>query len=386
MTQNNNFSVLPFYTDIEQQNHRKSYAFGAIYPLFAPANILLPFQIMREHREKEVIGVELQQQNRYNNYYINENGVQPAESGFDVISYSLDLDTHYSIKFEDFGNAKRRYDDAVIALVEDINGNYTALSSSNDPFTGVWVLPQNSVRLYVQIKVTGSENTFVAIAQYLRPIELVNLYDKDGVLIGDITQYMQDAGLQVVEFSPLGYDVIVFPAIMPMQTNMLDGFHYLSISDGVQTWYSDMFTIVHDMTPYLKIEWWDVENFVFDAGQIVYQNPAFKNRLYFCTELGKPEYQFEEEGESRDGYYFPTKQISEKTYKCTVLAPEYLCDVMRFIRMADYVRITDKYGREYDVDTFLITPKWQTQGDLASVEIEFETNTVAKKIGKGYTM
>lgn len=385
MTQNNNFSVLPFYTDIEQQNHRKSYAFGAIYPLFAPANILLPFQIMREHRV-EVIGVELQQQYRYTNYYINENGVQPAESGFDVISYSLDLDTHYSIRFEDFGNAKRRYDDAVIALVEDINGNYTALSSSNDSYTGVWVLPQNSVRLYVQIKVTGTENTFVAIAQYLRPIELVNLYDKDGVLIGDITQDMQDAGLQVVEFSPLGYDVIVFPAIMPMQTNMLYGFHYLSISDGVQTWYSDMFTIVHDMTPYLKIEWWDVENFVFDAGQIVYQNPEFKNRLYFCTELGKPEYQFEEEGESRDGYYFPTKQISEKTYKCTVLAPEYLCDVMRFIRMADYVKITDKYGREYDVDTFLITPKWQTQGDLASVEIEFETNTVAKKIGKGYTM
>lgn len=56
---------------------------------------------------------------------------------------------------------------------------------------------------------------------------------------------------------------------------------------------------------------------------------------------------------------------------------------MRFIRMADYIHITDKYGREYDCDTFLITPKWQTQGDLASVEIEFETATVVKKIGRG---
>ena len=59
---------------------------------------------------------------------------------------------------------------------------------------------------------------------------------------------------------------------------------------------------------------------------------------------------------------------------------------MRFIRMADYIHITDKYGREYDCDTFLITPKWQTQGDLASVEIEFKTNTVVKKIGRGYNI
>ena len=32
----------------------------------------------------------------------------------------------------------------------------------------------------------------------------------------------------------------------------------------------------------------------------------------------------------------------------------------------------------------MITPQWQTQGDLASVEIEFTTSTVVKKIGKGY--
>ena len=270
MTQNNNLSVLPFYTDINQQNHRLSYAFGAIYPLFAPANFLLPFQIMRATR----------------------------------------------------GNA----------------------------------------------------------------ISRVRLYDKNGALVQDITQYMKDVGLQIVRFSNLGYDIIVFPANFPLPTNMFDGVYYLTLSDGVQTWYSEMFTVVQDVKPYLKIEWWDAENFVFDSGQIIYQNPAFKNVLYLNTELGKPEYQFNEEVETRDGYFFPEKQISEKTYKCTTLAPEYLCDVMRFIRMADYVRITDKYGRIYNADSFLITPKWQTQGDLASVEIEFETNTVAKKIGRGLIM
>ena len=42
---NNNYSVLPFYTDIQEQNHRKPYAYGEVYPLYAPINQILPFQI-----------------------------------------------------------------------------------------------------------------------------------------------------------------------------------------------------------------------------------------------------------------------------------------------------------------------------------------------------
>lgn len=268
MIQNNNFSVLPWYTSIDQQNHRKSYAYGTIYPLFTPKRTLLPFQIMRN-------------------------------------------------------------------------------TSSRD-------------------------------------ITEAQLYDKNGVLFADITTALKETGLQIVPFASLGYDVIVYPALLPFAIDTPDGIYYARMTDGVNVWYSEMFTIVGDLSGYLKIEWYDVENFVFDAGQIVYQNPKFHNVLYLCTELGKPEYPFEEEGETRDGYFFPEKQISEKTYRCMALAPEYLCDVMRFIRMSDKVFVTDKYGRQYDCDTFLITPKWQTQGDLASVEIEFETATVAKKIGRGY--
>ena len=268
MTQNNNISVLPWYNSLGEQNHRKSYAYGAIYPLIAPADILLPFQIMRTTRS---------------------------------------------------------------------NG-----------------------------------------------ITSVMLLDKTGATVANITQPMIEAGLQVVRFQTLGYDVILYPATLPMPINMLDGIYYMRLSDGVQTWYSEMFTVVQDVSGYVKVQWWDIENLVFDAGQIVYTNPAYKNTLYLCTELGKPEYEFEEEGQDRDGYFFPEKQISLKKYKCTILAPEYLCDVMRFIRMADYIRVRDKYGNVYNCDTFLITPKWQTQGDLASVEIEFKTDTVVKKIGRGY--
>ena len=54
MVPNNNLSVLPFYTSIEQQNARKWWIFGKVYPLFTPAGFLLPFQLIRDHRTSEI--------------------------------------------------------------------------------------------------------------------------------------------------------------------------------------------------------------------------------------------------------------------------------------------------------------------------------------------
>lgn len=268
MTQNNNFSPLPWYSSIDEQNHRKSYAYGNVYPLFTPKDKLLGFQIIRETSDNEITEAKL--------------------------------------------------------------------------------------------------------------------YTKEGIFVADILSNMNDTGLEIVKFVPNGYDVIIYPGTLPLIINTGMGQFYIVMSDSVNTWYSEVFTVVMDISNYTLIEWYDVEDLEFDAGRIVYKNPTFKNRLYFKNEIGKPEYEFNEEGEDRDGYFFPEKQISEKTYKMVILAPEFLCDIMRFIRMADIVVLRDKYKRVYKCDTFLITPKWETQGDLASVEIEFQTNTVVKKVGKGF--
>ena len=249
MILNNNLSVLPWYTSIEQQNARKWWVYGRIYPLFTPAMFILPFQIMREHR-----------------------------AGTTIDSFKI--------------------------------------------------------------------------------------YTKDGQEYGDFTNEINER-ITFKSFESWGYDVIVYPGLLPLFTVFPNGQYYATLSDGTQTWYSEIFTVVNDIEPYLKIEWWDVEDFVMDAGTIVYTDP------------------FDEEGETRDGYFFPIKQISEKHYRFKFFASEYLLDVMRFIRMADYARIT-YHGQTYKLDTFLITPEWEDNGDVASVEAEFDTATVAKKIGRGY--
>ena len=270
MIPNNNLSVLPWYTSIEQQNARKWWIYNRVYPLFTPAGFILPFQLIVPH----------------------------------VTSPNL-----------------------------------------------------SSFVLY-----NANNNAVVA----------------------NMTTALRNTGLTTKQFASFGYDVVIYPGILPAANSMLNGRYYFIATINSINYYSEIFTVVNDIQPYLKITWWDRDDFVMDAGTIVYSNPAFKNVLYLQADIAKPEYQFEEEGETRDGYFFPTKQISEKRYRFNFLASEYLLDVMRFIRMADYAEI-EYHGQTYSLDTFLITPEWESNGDVAAVEAVFDTATVAKKIGLGFT-
>lgn len=213
-------------------------------------------------------------------------------------------------------------------------------------------------------------------------ISQVLLKNVEGKTIANITAQMKETGLTVKRFSANGYDLIIYPGTLPMAINTPEGLYYAEISDGAQRWYSEVFNIVRTVNDYMSIEWWDEEPLYYSGGHIEYSGETFKNRVYLPTQVGKPEYDFQEEGEKRDGYFFPEKQTSEKIYKFSFVAPEYLCDAMRIIRMSDHVKITSR-GETYSADSFLITPKWQEQGDLAVVEAEFETDTVIKKIGRG---
>ena len=268
MIPNNNLSILPWYSSIEQQNARKWWAYGHIYPLFARGGYLLPFQL-------------------------------------------------------------------IVSQVPNHNVSYIRLHNGNT----------------------------------------------NAVVNSNIRSYM--SGLTFKQFATLGYDVLVFPATTQVLASLADGRYYLSAMIDGLIYYSEIFTVVNDIQSYLKLTWWDIEDFTMDAGTIVYTSPTYKNILYLCTDIGRPDYIFEEEGETRDGYFFPTKQISEKRYRFSFLASEYLLDVMRFVRMADYAEI-EYQGQRYSLDTFLITPEWEGNGDIASVQAEFDTATVAKKISVGY--
>lgn len=275
MVPNNNLSVLPFYTNIQQQNARKWWVNGKVYPLFTPAGFLLPFQIQ-----------------------------MPITEDMQLLAFDL--------------------------------------------------------------------------------------YNRDGELIASLKQGVTEMGITQVKFND--YSVVVFPGKLPVLPQLDNGQYYIHCridtdTQGEYEYFSEIFTVVNDISGYLKLEWWDIEDFVTDAGTIVYKyagNAQFRNVLYLCADIAKPEYVFNEEIIERDGYTFPVKQVSEKQYRFSFFASEYLLDVLRFVRMADYARIT-KDGQTYmNLDTFLITPEWEDNGDVAAVDAEFTTDTVAKKIGRGW--
>lgn len=391
MIPNNNLSVLPFYDSIERQNARKWWMYDKVYPLFVPSGYMLPFQAMRPSRTELAKG-DLMEPTDADTGYLTLDGswYQDTSVGFVTVYDVEGIDTVYlsDIPTRVLGGVNSA--DSVCYVAYDSSDNVLFYKAVNiGTYSGFWTLPKGTTKIKVQTsnsEVEQHNGKVYETTSVPTAIKSFKIYTRCGELVGDFTQAILDAGIAVKPFASLGYDVIVFGGQTPVFTQFANGQYYATISDGTQTWYSEMFTVVNDIEPYLKIEWWDVEDFVMDAGTIVYKyanGTQFRNILYLQTDIAKPEYEFEEESEERDGYAFPIKQISKKTFHFSFLASEYLLDVMRFIRLSDYAVITYK-GQRYSVDSFMLSPEWEDYGDIASVDAEFTTATVAKKIGLSY--
>lgn len=163
-------------------------------------------------------------------------------------------------------------------------------------------------------------------------------------------------------------------------------FVFKYVIDGVDYFissYSEVFTCVEnaELSNHTKIEWNNVASLETESANIPYSN-GYTNILYLDTDICQPTYEFEEEGDQRDGYFFPIRQISYKKFTFSIVAPEYLCDCMRLIGLSDTIIISDKKEHTYNATQFVMEVSWLEGGHYASVDCEFTTNTVIKTIGK----
>lgn len=193
-----------------------------------------------------------------------------------------------------------------------------------------------------------------------------------------------DAGMYVEDIN--GSVVLWFLGIFPL-SGIIDyeGQYYLAIKEVMHDIvYSEVFCFTNSIDHLLKIEYWSPEGNLYIGGKypIFPSEKAFHYVLLLNTELGKPEYSFEEEATKRLGYSFVESQVSKKTYKFNVVVPEYLCDAMRVIRLCSRKRITSR-GETYDAISFDMEVEWQDQGDLASVDCEFDIDNIVTNLG-GY--
>lgn len=206
------------------------------------------------------------------------------------------------------------------------------------------------------------------------------LYTKGGVLVADILSNLKENGLIVKSYTD--FKLVKYPGTLPVNAIKHEGQYYIRLRLNSDKYvYSDIFTVYNRVDDYLKLEYTNAYSFELKNGIIDFSD-NFKFKCYLPAQIGKPEYDFEEEATERMGYTFIESQVSKKLYRFTFLAPEYLCDALRIVRLCSVKQITSK-GQVYDLTTFNMKPEWEEQGDLAAVECEFETDTVIANAG-GY--
>ena len=196
----------------------------------------------------------------------------------------------------------------------------------------------------------------------------------------NVVEKFKDAGLRNVT-KDNKYNILLFLGIFPL-SGVIDyeGQYWLEIHSG-GWYYSEVFCFDNNIDDCLKVEYWNPEgDFALKNGIIVLGSENFHFILLLKSELGKPEYSFEEEATKRLGYSFIESQVSKKTYKFNTVIPEYLCDAMRIIRLCSQKKITCK-GETYDAITFNMEVDWQEQGDLASVTCEFDVDNIITNLG-----
>lgn len=269
-----NIGALPLYSSIEEQQHRKPYAFGKMWPLVSPRGIHPAFQFIIP---KKIDNSKIQDANVYR---ITETGEVIRKLSFFGLLY-----------------------------------NYVKIQSF-DEYTVVHTIPELNTK---------------------------NWHEQNGYLN--------------------------------------QGYFYLElkITDD-DVYYSDVWASCIDTQRCVILKYTNTYNFQIKGYSILFGSDIFESVIYLNTGLGRPEYEFEEEATNRLGYEYIESQVSKKVYRFNFIAPEYLLDAMRLIRLCDSK--TCIYENEtYDMLNFNIEPRWEEQGDLASVEASFETDNIITNIG-----
>lgn len=191
---------------------------------------------------------------------------------------------------------------------------------------------------------------------------------------------LQDNGFVTIYHN--GADVNISP--LPLGKYYLE--MYIFSNSQQYIFYSDYLYITDDIHNYIKLQWKNAHD-LYVAGRTIPFSHAFEPYCYVDSLIGKPEYSFEEESTSRLGYQFIESIISKKQYRFAFIAPEYLCDAVRIMKICNTKLVTrydlPNYGKTYNVMDMDFSVEWQEQENLAGITITLSVDDVVANVS-GY--
>ena len=238
----------------------------------------------------------------------------------------------------------------------------------------------------------GKNYAIPASANTLTPFQFTELnipvFDPDTIEVEVINEETGEATKTGVYVS---FDVMpehggvlyVSPGKNSFREALPQGTYRARFSIDDQVYISTPFCVIPGIetsSKYLLIEYWNDEKIAYPDGFITTgANNDFRYQMYVPATICKPKYEFEEELTKRAGYKFLELQTSTKVYAFTFVAPEFICDAMRLIRLSDYIRISHD-GEYYNALNFEFDVDWQEQLYLAAVDCQFETDSIIQKL------
>lgn len=238
----------------------------------------------------------------------------------------------------------------------------------------------------------GKNYAIPASANTLTPFQFTELnipvFDPDTIEVEAVNEETGEATKTGVYVS---FDVMpehgnvlyVSPGKNSFREALPQGTYRARFSIGDEVYISTPFCVIPGIetsSKYLLIEYWNDEKIAYPGGFITTgANNDFRYQMYVPATICKPKYEFEEELTKRAGYKFLELQTSTKVYAFTFVAPEFICDAMRLIRLSDYIRISHD-GEYYNALNFEFDVDWQEQLYLAAVDCQFETDSIIQKL------
>lgn len=238
----------------------------------------------------------------------------------------------------------------------------------------------------------GKNYAIPASANTLTPFQFtefnIPVFDPDTIEVEAVNEETGEATKTGVYVS---FDVMpehggvlyVSPGKNSFREALPQGTYRARFSIGDEVYISTPFCVIPGIetsSKYLLIEYWNDEKIAYPDGFITTgANNDFRYQMYVPATICKPKYEFEEELTKRAGYKFLELQTSTKVYAFTFVAPEFICDAMRLIRLSDYIRISHD-GEYYNALNFEFDVDWQEQLYLAAVDCQFETDSIIQKL------